>query len=464
MDKHPNAIWAPLDKNERQPARICPKRFYFELKTAFLEDPKHYQIIHSTNVDESEFVKNHFSKKLNPKWLKYTWKSKPKLLAYFYLSFKTDGVRVRPIGSYALVPHKKLLSYNATGIHTIVKFSGSKNFEFTTTLKFKDKVKDFEDRAKANNFDIHKDTFDVKSFFTEVQKTHTLHRLKFFIALYIKNNKTNLVSIPKSKHTKHKPHPGSDTTGLFITFHIDDLFDIVKFAMENAYFKLGHFIIQQIDGLPMGDPLSPALAVVYLAYDEHAFSLSKPISDCITLIIRYVDDIVRFIAYKRGDEYLISFIDCLITNKIYEHDICHKNIEIVQDFNVSNKFLDMNIIVYNNLKNIKLTYFNKNQSVTKILAQEVGRFFNVHDYMSIQVKLSAFVAILVRAIDACTFPLDCTLPFCEVMMEMHILGYSERLMLSAITKAARIRKNDLLWDFISAKIKYIFYSLAPFSQ
>ena len=117
-----------------------------------------------------------------------------------------------------------------------MKFSGSKNFEFTTTLKFKDKVKDFEDRAKANDFDIHKDTFDVKSFFTEVQKTHTLHRLKFFIALYIKNNKTNLVSIPKSKQTKHKPHPGPDTTGLFITFHIDDLFDIVKFAMENAYF------------------------------------------------------------------------------------------------------------------------------------------------------------------------------------------------------------------------------------
>ena len=111
---------------------------------------------------------------------KNTWVRKPNQLAYFYLTVKKDGVRFRPIGSYASVPHKRLLSYVATSIDQLVKFSGAKTFNYTNALDFKASIKNFNDTANTKHMKINRCTFDVKDFFTEIQKIEILKRFDFF--------------------------------------------------------------------------------------------------------------------------------------------------------------------------------------------------------------------------------------------------------------------------------------------
>jgi hypothetical protein len=63
-----------------------------------------------------------------------------------------------------------------------------------------------------------------------------------------------------------------------------------KFDLDNVYFTLGTAILKQIIGIPMGSPLSPALAIIICAYSEHKFLTSISTYKYLTAV-RYMDDL-----------------------------------------------------------------------------------------------------------------------------------------------------------------------------
>lgn len=312
-------------------------------------------------------------KNMGKTWLKYTWCRKPKILPSVYISVKLDGLRFRPIGTYAKTPHKTLLSYTATALFNIMIFSGLKCFAIYKTSRLKEKVAAFNEMANKDKLYIHKQSYDIKNFYTAIQKTHMLHRLHFLKQNYIKHNHTNIITIPKYKDKKIQAHPGPDTTHNTINFNINTIIDIVCFALEHAYFVIGKHIIKQIEGLPMGDPISAPLALIYVAYDEHAFLLHKDIlpPNIVLIVYRYADDIIRLLATKCLTTELIVFINNLLEKEIYEHDIDTKSLEIKPDLSNDNKFLDADLIIYNNTKNIKLCYHNKNNDILSTYHQYI---------------------------------------------------------------------------------------------
>ena len=85
---------------------------------------------------------------------------------------------------------------------------------------------------------------------------------------------------------------------LLSTNHItfDELFTIVNFDLRNSYFCVGDTLLKQIIGMPMGSPVSPALAQIVCAYYEtkmHAKNTgNNPVEG-----VRYVDDLTAFIYY-----------------------------------------------------------------------------------------------------------------------------------------------------------------------
>ena len=81
-------------------------------------------------------------------------------------------------------------------------------------------------------------------------------------------------------------------------------------------------------------------------------------------------------------------------NDLYEHDIKDKNLILVP--NNTTKYLDTDIILYNNNKNVKLIYHNKNSNIIKDDYQQVGRFVNALDFMHIKMKINTLANILVR--------------------------------------------------------------------
>ena len=176
-------------------------------------------------------------------------------------------------------------------------------------------------------------------------------------------------------------------------------------------------------------------------------------TDIIHILIRFADDILALYATNAQDiERAKTYIHKLITENIYEHDIDEKSLKIIEDEKSKNKYLDANVIIYNDKHNVKLTYHNKNKSITKTDHQEVGRLHNANSPVPINIKLhiNACATTLARIHDCTTIETDMIKPAIEILYEMKLLGYNYRHMHSALTKANRIRKTKFnTWETIT---------------
>ena len=68
---------------------------------------------------------------------------------------------------------------------------------------------------------------------------------------------------------------------------IDNLMEMLTFCVETTYFKMGSNIYQE-EGLAMGSPLSPVLAIIYIDYFEEMALGSTSLKP--SMWLRYVDD------------------------------------------------------------------------------------------------------------------------------------------------------------------------------
>ena len=298
---------------------------------------------------------------------------------------------------------------------------------------------------------------DIKSFFTEVQLKFLIPRVKYVLARFKKNNHSNFVSVPKWKNSKFKTRSGFSHSSKYINLSLDMIFDIIVFTCENAFFKIGSFILKQHNGLPQGAPTSPPLSCMYVLVDEHRHKLIPRQFDVgfdyILLLIRYADDLIRFIAAKNLNVDLIKMVDDYIINDLYESDIDCKNLILVPDD--TSKYLDTDIVLYNNNKNVKIVYHNKNGDIIYDDYQNIGRFCNIDDLLHIKTKLNTFVNMLIRVIDYTTFDFDCVIPTLQIMYEISLLGFGKKHMLSMLTMVNRSRRNSI-WDVCADMVVNVF--------
>ena len=95
-------------------------------------------------------------------------------------------------------------------------------------------------------------SFDVKSLFTKVPMEESLQVIK---KLLIKDetleNRTVMIPIT--------------------------IVNLVKLCMSSTYFEFGDKIYEQTDGAPMGSPLSPVIADIYMEYFEDIWQLNEQV-------------------------------------------------------------------------------------------------------------------------------------------------------------------------------------------
>ena len=105
--------------------------------------------------------------------------------------------------------------------------------------------------------------------------------------------------IPKTKSSKRKPFFGTPRKNAtaFMQMDIKTLQTILMFDIKNIYFKLGKDMVQQIEGVPMGSPASPALAVAVCMQAEHKFLSTLDATQRKQIVgFRYVDDLLTFVS------------------------------------------------------------------------------------------------------------------------------------------------------------------------
>lgn len=293
-----NYIFVRVDHNHRQIAAICPVILHHFTKQIFIDDTFHFKLIADSSVHQILHLLRSRIQELSH------WKhlcNSSTVLPNPWLMVKQDGKRWRPLCSYAGALHKRFLSIFSFALTHVLRLSGIHHFALFHSFNSKDHVADFNSYCSVHGSKIFKFSFDVKNFYTEINKDLLLYRVGIILKAYRDRHHVNFVSFPKRKSKILDPLPAFSTDPKYFCISLDDLVIMIKIALDFAYYGLGVHIIHQIIGLAMGCPFSPPLAILYLAFDEHMSRLPK-FNDLYRkfmfkfLLERYMDDLILLVA------------------------------------------------------------------------------------------------------------------------------------------------------------------------
>ena len=118
-------------------------------------------------------------------------------------------------------------------------------------------------------------SFDVKNMYTELSNASIVTAIEWLL------HESQLTRFGRHKRVhlalSGRRNVAFQRNGGFVHITYAQLITFVLFDLANVYFTLGTTILRQHNGIPMGSPISPALAIIVCAHAEHLFK--QTISD-----------------------------------------------------------------------------------------------------------------------------------------------------------------------------------------
>ena len=100
------------------------------------------------------------------------------------------------------------------------------------------------------------------------------------------------------------------------------MLDVAEFALDNAMLTLpGGQVIRQVEGIPMGDPLSPAMMLSACAWMENEWSEAlAPVDKQFFRVKRFMDDILlAYVETPRWDA--VRFVKDMQRSVVYQEPL-----------------------------------------------------------------------------------------------------------------------------------------------
>ena len=197
------------------------------------------------------------------------------------------------------------------------------------------------------------------------------------------------------------------------------MLDIAQFSINNAFFTLGNKIIQQVHGIPMGDPLSPAICIATCAHMEMRWydNLPKEIQEQVRFT-RYLDDIFM-IANRKAIGDFESFIT-KFTNE------CYPACLILEETN-DDEYLECKTKISSSGNEVQIAHWNKNYA--HMMGGD-GQYFYKHQhfdsYTTNHSKRGALIGTWTRMQDNSNSDEGLEQSVREKTFELQSLGYPDR--------------------------------------
>ena len=356
-----------------------------------------------------------------------------------YTLFKNKSLeKYRPITSYAAHPYKRLFNAAARGLNFILENCVAKHFNLAKICNLKSVVEGINEKLSSSNFDYNCLTGDLANMYTSLD--HSSIRAAIHWVLF-ETSKTRfrdrgMVSIPVSK-ADNDVHFGRsvDSDGSRITLSYKEIVKIVDFDLSNSFFKIGSFLGKQTMGIPMGSPLSPALAVIVCAfYENRLYKMIENFGWNNTIVgTRYMDDILSFVTHD-GSPLSRLRADCILNFLRFGY---HKNMDLeCEDTSIPFKFLSTVVSAVPGSP-VSISFHSKNAS--SIRSRGVQDFLTFQHYGSVSPpsqKLSVVISALHRICMSSMNLDDFWISTSDLVSELGTLEYPSSVISTAISRVS----------------------------
>lgn len=350
-----------------------------------------------------------------------------------YTLFKNKNLlKYRPITSYSSHPYRKLLNAAARSLNFILENSVTSHFNLSNICKFKETIKEFNSTLSNHDFKYKCLAGDLSNMYTFLDHTSIRKAISWLLYDTSKTKRDRkVISVPSSPSDKSL-HFGRSTITSENRFDLtyEDIIKIVNFDLNNSIFTIGSFTGKQTCGIPMGSPLSPALAVIVCAYYEHLiYSKIKSHGWSNTLIgTRYMDDILAFVTHDGSTE-SIHRANCICDwVQFGYHDLMVLECENTEfEF----KFLSSHVSAICGSP-ISIRYYNKNsKSLSHDNSQKFLTFQNFGSISPRMQKISVVISSLYRLDMNCIDTKDLVISVRELFFELSTLHYPPHVLMEA---------------------------------
>ena len=362
---------SPVDKNTNKLIMVCPVFAYNNARATFLENNTNYKVISTSSSDTTSAITNlisiwhRFYHSHN--WhLIHTW---PKSFDFPYaytipkwkdVALRLPTVRSRPIVSCVAHPCRQLFRCVGQVILFCLQKIDCLHISLWKTQDLKPWILALSNLSSlpyGTNTRFLCGPGDIANCFDRLSHTYILDSLQWLFASIYQKHRSRGGRFHVNHSTNRADFGRAFDSCSCCEFDSNDAFNVVLFALDNSFFRLGNHLLRQILGSPMGAQMSSSLAMLVCIRGEH-LTLSSLGND-VKLITakRYVDDVAALIFYKHNDIPSLEKAKKILATL---RNCYHSSLIVKAGDVIGNSFTFLDSIISCSDHKVSLAYYNKN--------------------------------------------------------------------------------------------------------
>jgi len=444
-------VFAPLDKNPGCLFISCPCVQREHIKKMSIDDTDHYVEVDTTLEEINHKLEDLYAQLKDPSKKKWGYVRSGSLPYFYILNKDKDVKRDRPLVSYRKHPFRRIFNVASRIITFIANTIDTKHCNLMRCTDLLDRITKVQRLAHADHGEHARFVYkmgDIKNMYTELRHDKIIEALDWALDTFARQTRRKTLSA--AKYGRRGVYVGHTTLDTEVRLTLAEIRKIVLFDLQNAVFDVGSDTrLRQIIGIPMGSPISAALAPLVCIYFEHLyFSGLNQAENKSTHGIRYVDDQFALAYYDaRNPESKVDAIrlveslsECYDDKMQMENEAC--NYDESNHVTHTSNFVFLEARVHFDGHTIFSKHNNKNEpSIRNENKQKFFRYHHFDSFSSNQQKVGSIIETLVRTSRYTSNVSDLKESTKLCRRELSLLGYPTKFFNRALKKLRRTRPD-----------------------
>ena len=281
---------------------------------------------------------------------------------------------------------------------------------------------------------------DIKQMYTELEHDELKKEVKWLI-LKFQTRFGRGVTLKVKRHPSKEPNQRDMNVVLgtscvskkrYYEITMTELDAIVRFDIDNTFFKIGSQIYRQVRGIPMGSNLSPALAYLICTYYERRIPKTTPAYRLSRVFgARYMDDILIIRLLSAHDTELNELLHTdlqRIIDTSRPDSIYHPRLHIKQELDPRGVACLGSLIYKKDNGLLCIRYLNRNEvALTTAKTQNILRFQHRLSYTPVQQQVGVMIGKFTRILRMTSEWPDVLTQASLLTQEFGSLGYALKM-------------------------------------